>query len=135
MGNHHTGKCKKKDCDYPGLCHHDTKECSFYQAGRKHIQPTHHITEQQMLQQVRFVKDAKRHAIKCGLSAKKVKDLNTFVKDKIDEIIKQHDCGMHVMNNFKDLSISSYDKNIQSIISKTSVEGSDGKSCKPASKK
>eukprot|EP00957_Ditylum_brightwellii_P080004 6083855-Ditylum_brightwellii.AAC.1 len=69
-GKHYAGKRKKKCCDYHGLCHHDTKECNFYQAYRKHVQPTHHFTEQQRLWQVWFVKDTKRCAKKCSLSAK-----------------------------------------------------------------
>eukprot|EP00957_Ditylum_brightwellii_P026532 2007310-Ditylum_brightwellii.AAC.1 len=77
----------------------------------------------------------KRLAKKYGLSAKEVKDLITFTKNKIDEMIKEYNCNMHVMSDFKDLSISSSDKKVQSIISDTSVEGSDSKSCKPASKK
>eukprot|EP00957_Ditylum_brightwellii_P109132 8325334-Ditylum_brightwellii.AAC.1 len=79
--------------------------------------------------------DTKRCAKKCNLSAKEVKDLNMFVKDKIDEKINQCNCNMHKMSNFKDLSISSSDKSIQSIIGKTSIEGSDNKNCKLASKK
>eukprot|EP00957_Ditylum_brightwellii_P067668 5136184-Ditylum_brightwellii.AAC.1 len=59
-GRHHAEKHKKKYCDYHGLCHHDMKECNYYQACRKHVQPTHHITEKQRLWQVHFVKDAKR---------------------------------------------------------------------------
>eukprot|EP00957_Ditylum_brightwellii_P043517 3299452-Ditylum_brightwellii.AAC.1 len=78
--------------------------------------------------QVRFVKDAKR----CGQTGKDIKDLNTFVKDKIKETIKERNCNMHAMSNFKDLSISS---SIQSIISNTSVEDSDNNSCKQAHKK
>eukprot|EP00957_Ditylum_brightwellii_P200896 15314127-Ditylum_brightwellii.AAC.1 len=93
-GKHHDGKHKKKFCNYYGLCHHDTKECSYYQAYRKHVQPTHPITEKQRLWQVCFVKDAERCAKKRSLSAKEVKDLNKFVKDKIYETIKQHDCNM-----------------------------------------
>eukprot|EP00957_Ditylum_brightwellii_P188197 14326791-Ditylum_brightwellii.AAC.1 len=58
-----------------------------------------------------------------------------FVKNKIKEIIKERDRDMHKMNDFKDLSISSSNKSIQSITSGTSVEGSDNKSCKPAHKK
>eukprot|EP00957_Ditylum_brightwellii_P084559 6430126-Ditylum_brightwellii.AAC.1 len=51
LGKCHTGKCKKKYCDYHGLCHHDTQKCNYYQAFRKHVQPTHHITEEQRLWQ------------------------------------------------------------------------------------
>eukprot|EP00957_Ditylum_brightwellii_P041568 3148384-Ditylum_brightwellii.AAC.1 len=36
QGKCHTGKRKKKYCDYHGLFHHDTKECNYYQACRKH---------------------------------------------------------------------------------------------------
>eukprot|EP00957_Ditylum_brightwellii_P134124 10225366-Ditylum_brightwellii.AAC.1 len=49
QGNCHAGKCKKKYCDYHEFCHHDTKECNNYQACRKHVQPTHCITEEQKL--------------------------------------------------------------------------------------
>eukprot|EP00957_Ditylum_brightwellii_P008545 648091-Ditylum_brightwellii.AAC.1 len=41
LGKSHAGKHKKKYCEYHGLCHHDTEECNFYQACRKHVQPTH----------------------------------------------------------------------------------------------
>eukprot|EP00957_Ditylum_brightwellii_P007968 603372-Ditylum_brightwellii.AAC.1 len=58
-----------------------------------------------------------------------------FVKDKIKETIKECDCNMHAMNNFKDLSLSSSNDSIQSIISDTSVKGSDNKSHKQACKK
>eukprot|EP00957_Ditylum_brightwellii_P006092 460898-Ditylum_brightwellii.AAC.1 len=34
-------------------------ECNFVQSCRKNVQPTHQITEQQRLRQVRFVKDTK----------------------------------------------------------------------------
>eukprot|EP00957_Ditylum_brightwellii_P187616 14286359-Ditylum_brightwellii.AAC.1 len=91
--------------------------------------------EQQRLWQVRFVKDAKRRAKRRGLTGKEVKDLNMFVKDKINETIKEGKHGMHAMSNFKDLSISSRDDGIQSIISDTSNEESDSNSCKPAHKK
>eukprot|EP00957_Ditylum_brightwellii_P063686 4833744-Ditylum_brightwellii.AAC.1 len=111
------------------------EDCNFVQACRKYAQPTHHITEQQRLQQVRFVKDVKQWAKKHSLTGKEVKDLNTFVKDKIKETIKECGRNMHTMNNFKDLSISSSSESIQSIISDTSVEGSDNKSCKAAHKK
>eukprot|EP00957_Ditylum_brightwellii_P076655 5826942-Ditylum_brightwellii.AAC.1 len=111
-----TGKHKKKYCDYHGLCHHDKKKCKYYQACRKHVQPTHHITEDQRLWQVQFVKDAKSCTKKCNLSAREVKNLNKFIKDKIDETIKQSDCNMHAMSNFEDLSISSSNKSVQSII-------------------
>eukprot|EP00957_Ditylum_brightwellii_P080920 6155519-Ditylum_brightwellii.AAC.1 len=67
--------------------------------------------------------------------AKEVKDLNTFVKDKINEMIKRCSCNIHVMSDFKDLFLSSSHKSVQSIISNTSEEGSDDKSCKLASKK
>eukprot|EP00957_Ditylum_brightwellii_P106456 8121246-Ditylum_brightwellii.AAC.1 len=49
--------------------------------------------------------------------------------------INERNCNMHAISNFEDLSISSSDKSIQSIIGTTSVEGSDDESCKPASKK
>eukprot|EP00957_Ditylum_brightwellii_P084457 6422538-Ditylum_brightwellii.AAC.1 len=62
--------------------------------------------EEQMIKQVWFVKDAKRHTKKHSLSAKEVKNINVFIKDKIDETIKQCNCNMPEMSNFKDLSIS-----------------------------
>eukprot|EP00957_Ditylum_brightwellii_P033699 2554641-Ditylum_brightwellii.AAC.1 len=134
-GKCHAGKHKNLFCNYHGLCHHDTKECDFYQVCRKHVQPTHCITKQQRLWQVCFVTDVKRHTKKHGLSTKEVKDLNTFVKDKINETTKECDCYMHTMSNFKELSISSSNKSVQSIISDTSVEGPDNESHKPDSKK
>eukprot|EP00957_Ditylum_brightwellii_P092479 7042224-Ditylum_brightwellii.AAC.1 len=79
--------------------------------------------------------DTKRQARRCSLIGKELKDLNAFVKDKIKEAIKEHDCNMHAMSNFKDLSISSSNESTQSIISNTSVEGLDNNSCKPAHKK
>eukprot|EP00957_Ditylum_brightwellii_P075877 5766814-Ditylum_brightwellii.AAC.1 len=88
LGKHHQGKRKKKYCEYYGLCYHDTDKCEFVQSHRKHVQPMHHIMEQQRLQQVQFVKDAKRQAKKRSLTGKEVKDLNAFVKDKIKETIK-----------------------------------------------
>eukprot|EP00957_Ditylum_brightwellii_P121486 9265169-Ditylum_brightwellii.AAC.2 len=91
--------------------------------------------EQQKLWQVRFAVDAERCAKKHGLSAKEVEDLNTFVKDKINQTIKEHDCNMRTMSNFDDLPISSSNKSDQSIISDTSEEGSGNMSRKPASKK
>eukprot|EP00957_Ditylum_brightwellii_P052244 3962113-Ditylum_brightwellii.AAC.1 len=45
-------------------------------------------------------------------SIKEVKDLNIFVKDKINEMIKEHNCNMHTMSDFEDLSIFSSDKNV-----------------------
>eukprot|EP00957_Ditylum_brightwellii_P181342 13813950-Ditylum_brightwellii.AAC.1 len=91
--------------------------------------------EQQRLQQVRFVKDAKRRAKKRGLKGREVKDLNALIKDKINETIKEGDCGMHAMSNFEDLSISSSDDSIKSIISNTFDEESDSNIHKPAHKK
>eukprot|EP00957_Ditylum_brightwellii_P156097 11881815-Ditylum_brightwellii.AAC.1 len=135
LGKYHQGKRKKKICNYHGLCYHDTDKCNFVQSCRKHIQPMHCITEQQRLWQVRFVKDAKRQAKKCGLTGKEVKNLNMFVKDKIKETIKERNCYMHTMGNFNKLSISSSNKSIKSIISNTSVEGSDKNSCKPSHRK
>eukprot|EP00957_Ditylum_brightwellii_P113629 8663554-Ditylum_brightwellii.AAC.1 len=113
LGKRHAGKCKKKYCDYHGLCCYNTKECDCYQAHMKHVQTTCHITEKQRLWQIQFVKDTKRHTKKCGLSAKEVKDINMFVKDKINETIKQHDCNIHAMSDFEDLSISSSNENVQ----------------------
>eukprot|EP00957_Ditylum_brightwellii_P190088 14471441-Ditylum_brightwellii.AAC.1 len=93
------------------------------------------ITEQQRLWQVQFVKDAKSRAKRRSLTGQEVKDLNAFVKDKIEETIKESNRNMHTMSNFKDLSISSSNDSIQSIISNTSDEESDSNSCKPAHKK
>eukprot|EP00957_Ditylum_brightwellii_P153666 11694169-Ditylum_brightwellii.AAC.1 len=90
---------------------------------------------QQRLWQVRFVKDAKKQAKKRGLTGKEIKDLNVFIKDKIKEMIKERNRDMHTMSSFKDPSISSSNKIIQSIISNTSIKGSDDKSCKPTHKK
>eukprot|EP00957_Ditylum_brightwellii_P094865 7224643-Ditylum_brightwellii.AAC.1 len=122
-------------CDCHGLCYHDMDECDFTQSCRKHVQPTHHITEHQRLWQVWCIKDTEKLAKKCSLSAKEVKDLNRFVKGKISETIKECTCNMHAMSNFEDLFLSSSNKIAQSIISATSEEGSDDKSCKLASKK
>jgi hypothetical protein len=128
---------KKKEFffDYHGLCYHDTDRCNFVQSCRKHVQPMHQIMEQQRLWQVRFVKDTKRWAKKRGLAGKEVKDLNAFVKDKINETVKQHECSMRVMSNFEELSISSSNESVQSIVSDTSVEDSGNEDCKLASKK
>eukprot|EP00957_Ditylum_brightwellii_P009878 745403-Ditylum_brightwellii.AAC.1 len=98
----HQGKRKKKFCSYHGLCDHNTDKCNFVQSRRKHVQPTHCITEQQRLQQVWFVKDAERQAKKHGLTGKEVKDLSAFVKDKIKEMIKECNRNMHATCNFED---------------------------------
>eukprot|EP00957_Ditylum_brightwellii_P163468 12445699-Ditylum_brightwellii.AAC.1 len=66
----------KKFCDYHGVCYHDTSKCDLPKSCKKHVQPTHRITEQQRLWQVRFMKDAERWAKKRGLTGKEVKDLN-----------------------------------------------------------
>ena len=124
----------KKFCDYHGVCYHDTSKCNLAKSCKKHVQPTHRITEQQRLWQVRFVKDAKRRAKKRSLTGKEVKDLNTFVKDKINETIKERDRDMHAMSDFDDISLSSSDESMESIISDTSDEES-GNSRKPAHKK
>eukprot|EP00957_Ditylum_brightwellii_P118943 9071455-Ditylum_brightwellii.AAC.1 len=113
----------------------ERKNIATIMSHRKNVQPMHHVAEQQRLQQVQFVKDAKRQAKKHSLAGKEVKDLNVFVKDKIEKMIKQHDCDMHMMSNFEDLSISTSNKSIQSIICNTSIEGSDNNSCKLAHKK
>eukprot|EP00957_Ditylum_brightwellii_P171977 13093665-Ditylum_brightwellii.AAC.2 len=131
----HGGKQRKKNCDYHGFCYHDTSKCDLAISCKKHVQPTHRITEQQRLRQVQFVKDAKRRAKRCGLTGKEVKDLNAFIKDKINKTLKERNRDMHTTSNFEDLSISSSNKSIQSIISNTSDEESDGDSCKPAHKK
>eukprot|EP00957_Ditylum_brightwellii_P063385 4811219-Ditylum_brightwellii.AAC.1 len=128
-------KAQEDFFDYHDLSYHDTDKCDVVQARRKHVQPTHHITKQQRLWQVQFVKDVKRCTKRRGLTGKEVKDLNAFVKDKIDKTIKEHDCDMHAMSDFKDLSISSSNDSIKSIISGTSDEESDSDSCKPAHKK
>eukprot|EP00957_Ditylum_brightwellii_P166702 12690170-Ditylum_brightwellii.AAC.1 len=78
------------------------KSIATIMSRRKHVQPTYCITEQQRFQQVWFVKDAKRWAKKRSLTGKEVKDLNTFVKDKIKEIFKEHNRDMHVMSNIED---------------------------------
>eukprot|EP00957_Ditylum_brightwellii_P132054 10068369-Ditylum_brightwellii.AAC.1 len=135
LGKRHQSKCKKKFCDYHGFCYHDMDECNFIQACRKHVWPMHHITEQQRLWQVWFEKDDERQSKRRGLSGKEVKDLNMFVKDKINETIKERNHNMHTMSDFKDLSISSSDESIQSIISNTSDEDLDYDSCKLAHKK
>eukprot|EP00957_Ditylum_brightwellii_P136499 10409717-Ditylum_brightwellii.AAC.1 len=88
-----------------------------------------------MLWQVQFVNDAERRAKRRDLTGKEVKNLNLFVKDKIKEMIKERNCDMHAMSNFKDLSISSNDESIQSIISDTSDEELDSDSHKLAHKK
>eukprot|EP00957_Ditylum_brightwellii_P209705 15362868-Ditylum_brightwellii.AAC.1 len=135
QSKHHGGKHRKTYCDYHGLCYHDTSECDLAKSRKKHVPPTHCITEQQRLWQVQLVKDTERRTKRHGLTGKEVKDLNEFVKDKIDETIKERDRNMHAMSNFEDLSISSSDESIQSIISDTSNEESDSNSCKPADKK
>jgi hypothetical protein len=81
------------------------------------------------------VKDAKRRAKKRNLTGREVKDLNAFVKDKIKETIKERHCDMHARSNFEDLSISSSNDSIKSIISDTSNEELDSDSRKPAHKK
>eukprot|EP00957_Ditylum_brightwellii_P041020 3106260-Ditylum_brightwellii.AAC.1 len=86
-------------------------------------------------QQVRFVKDAKRRAKRRGLIDKEFKDLNAFVKDKINKTIKECNRDIHAMSDFKDLSISLSNESIQSIIINTSNEESDSNSRKPAHKK
>eukprot|EP00957_Ditylum_brightwellii_P123801 9437407-Ditylum_brightwellii.AAC.1 len=135
LGKHHQGKQKKKYCNHHCLCYHDMDKCNFVQSCRKHIQPTHHITEQQRLWQVQFVKDTKRQAKRRSLTGKEVKDLNVSIKEKIKETIKEHNHDMHKMSTFEDMSIYLSKDSIQSIISNTSVEGSDDDSRKPANKK
>ena len=81
------------------------------------------------------MKDAERQAKKRGLAGKEVKDLNAFVKDKIKEMIKDCDRNMYAMSNFDNLSLSSSNESMESIISDTSNEESDGNSRKPAHKK
>eukprot|EP00957_Ditylum_brightwellii_P072370 5500522-Ditylum_brightwellii.AAC.1 len=81
------------------------------------------------------MKDSERRARKRGLKGKEVKDLNAFVKDKVDKTIKERDCNMHAMSNFDNTSLSSSDDSIMSIVSNTSNEESDGDSRKPSHKK
>eukprot|EP00957_Ditylum_brightwellii_P139267 10614023-Ditylum_brightwellii.AAC.1 len=68
-------------------------------------------------------------------AGKEVKDLNAFVKEKIHETIKECNHNMNAINDFEDLSISSSNESIQSIISDTSDEELDNNSCKLAHKK
>ena len=81
------------------------------------------------------MKDSKRRARERGLTGKEVKDLNAFVKDKIEETIKERDRDMHAMSNFDNLSLSSSNEIMESIISNMSDKELDGDSCKPAHKK
>eukprot|EP00957_Ditylum_brightwellii_P117118 8932699-Ditylum_brightwellii.AAC.1 len=53
-------KEKGRFFNYHGMCYHDSEECNFVHSHRKHVQPTHYITEQQRLWQLRFVKDTKK---------------------------------------------------------------------------
>eukprot|EP00957_Ditylum_brightwellii_P083578 6352784-Ditylum_brightwellii.AAC.1 len=71
------------------------------------------------------MKDAERQAKKRGVTGREFKDLNVFIKDKIKETNKKCNCDMHVMSNFDNLSISSSNDNIESIISNTSNEELD----------
>eukprot|EP00957_Ditylum_brightwellii_P089643 6827266-Ditylum_brightwellii.AAC.1 len=95
----------------------------------------HRNTEQKRLRQVWFIKDAKRRAKRRSLTGKEVKDLNVVIKDKINKTIKECNHDMHTMSDFEDLSISSSNDSIQSIISNTSNEESDSNSRKPTHKK
>eukprot|EP00957_Ditylum_brightwellii_P196193 14948959-Ditylum_brightwellii.AAC.1 len=95
----------------------------------------HHIIEQQRLRQVWFVKDAEKRTKRRGLTGQDVKDLSAFVNNKINKTIKECNRGMHMMSNFEDLSISSSNESIQSIIRNTSDEELDSNSRKPAHKK
>eukprot|EP00957_Ditylum_brightwellii_P083900 6376422-Ditylum_brightwellii.AAC.1 len=61
---------EKKYCNFHGTCYHDTSKCNFAKSCKKHVQPMHCITEQQRLQQVWFVKDAKRQAKKHSLTGR-----------------------------------------------------------------
>eukprot|EP00957_Ditylum_brightwellii_P120702 9206554-Ditylum_brightwellii.AAC.1 len=132
---HHTRKCKKKHCNYHGLCHQSTEECDIYKACRKYVVPAHCITEKQRLRQVHFIKDTKRCTKKHSLSAKEVKDLNAFVKDKVDKMIKDCNYDMHAMSGFKNLLISSSNESAQSIKRNTSTKASDDEDCKQTAKK
>eukprot|EP00957_Ditylum_brightwellii_P052192 3957433-Ditylum_brightwellii.AAC.1 len=98
----HGGKQRNKYCDYHGLCYHDTSKCNLAKPCKKYIQLTHRIAEQQRLQQVQLVKDAKRRTKRRGLTGQEVNDLNAFIKDKINETIKERDCDMHAISNFED---------------------------------
>eukprot|EP00957_Ditylum_brightwellii_P081556 6204427-Ditylum_brightwellii.AAC.1 len=84
--------------------------------------------EQQSLWQVRFVKDAERRAKKRSLTGREVKDPNMFVNNKIKENFKERDRDMHAMSDFDNLSLSSGDESMESIISNTSDEELDGDS-------
>eukprot|EP00957_Ditylum_brightwellii_P145488 11078233-Ditylum_brightwellii.AAC.1 len=88
-----------------------------------------------MLRQVHFVKGVKRCTKKRNLNAIVVKDLNAFINDKVDEILKEHDNALHMVSDFKERLISSSNKSGQSIIRKTSVIASNNKDCKPVAKK
>eukprot|EP00957_Ditylum_brightwellii_P146864 11180788-Ditylum_brightwellii.AAC.1 len=74
-------------------------------------------------------------AYPCSLSAKEDKNLNKLVKDKIDKTFKDCNHDIHAMRNFEDLSISSSDESIQSIVNDTSFEDFNNEDCKPATKK
>eukprot|EP00957_Ditylum_brightwellii_P167710 12767304-Ditylum_brightwellii.AAC.1 len=124
----------KKFYDYHGVCYHDTSKCDLAKSHKKNFQPTHRTTEQQRLRQVRFVKDTERRARKRGLTGKEVKDLNAFVKDKIDKTIKERDRDMQAMSDFDDIFLSSSNESMESIISDTNDEESCD-SRKPAHKK
>eukprot|EP00957_Ditylum_brightwellii_P121251 9246299-Ditylum_brightwellii.AAC.1 len=117
----HQGKRKKKFCNY----HEPQEACSAH--------ALYHGTAEALAGLV--CQGRQKASQKCSLTGREVKDLNAFVKDRIEEMIKEHNHNMHMMSDFKDLSISSSNKSIQSFISDTSVEGSDNNSCKPAHKK
>eukprot|EP00957_Ditylum_brightwellii_P104610 7971007-Ditylum_brightwellii.AAC.1 len=82
LGKHHQGKQKKKCCKYHGICYHGMDERDFVQSRRKHVQPTHRITEQQRLWQVWFVKDAKRQAKRWAKKAKRSRILTCLSKTR-----------------------------------------------------
>eukprot|EP00957_Ditylum_brightwellii_P021913 1652589-Ditylum_brightwellii.AAC.1 len=69
-----------------GCCHHLLEECNHEIDKRKHYFGDHHITEEDRLRKVHFVKDTKRHAKRHskgqGVNAREMKDLNLLVNDK-----------------------------------------------------
>eukprot|EP00957_Ditylum_brightwellii_P007202 546408-Ditylum_brightwellii.AAC.1 len=70
-----------------------------------------------------------------SLTAEDVKDLNAFINDKVNKMLKGHNNELHMMSNFKELLISSGDESIEIIVSGISAEASDNKDSKLAAKK
>eukprot|EP00957_Ditylum_brightwellii_P140787 10724397-Ditylum_brightwellii.AAC.1 len=125
----HARKYKKKFYNHHSLCHHNINERNIYKAHRKHIMITHCITVEKRLRQFCFVKDTKKHTKKRSLNVYEVNDLNMFVNNK------ERNCSMHAMRNFEDLSISSINESIQSIVSNISINASNNEDCKLVTKK